>query len=931
MNRLHAIAALLLLGLSASTGIRAQVIWTDPLLPTQTSTVTVYYDASQGNAALAGTSGAVYAHTGVITDKSTGLSDWKFVQGTWGTADPEVEMTSLGGNLYSITYNINTFYGVPAADTVFQLAFVFRNAAGTVVGRDADGGDIYTPVFRNELSVSIVEPAAAVSILEAGENLSVRVAGLLADSLFLYDNGSLVEATDALDFTEIISPSGSGLHELRAVARLGTEEVEQVKSYFVRPPVNVAAVPAGMDHGVNYINDTTVTLVLFAPEKDYVFVLADWNDWAPSLEGYLNRDPDSERWWVTVSSLDPSTWYAYQYLIDGTIQVADYMAELVLDPNNDNFISSATFPDMPDYPSAGSGYVSVLRTVEEPYVWTVTDFEKPDIADLIVYELHVRDFLSIRNYQTLLDTLGYLERLGINAIEFMPLGEFEGNESWGYNPSFHGALDKYYGTKNALKELIDSCHARGIAVILDMVLNHAFGQSPMVRMYFDGDRPAVNSPWFNPIAKHDFNVGYDMNHESAATKKYTRDILRYWIEEYHFDGFRMDLSKGFTQNNTLGNTAAWGAYDASRVAIWKDYADYLWSVDDDAYLILEHFADNSEEKELATYGMMFWGNINHDYRNLAKGSGSSNVSWGVYTSRGWDDPHLLSYMESHDEERMMYTNKTEGNTSEAPEYNVRDLNIGLFRCELAAAMFIPVPGPKMIWQFGELGYDFSIDYNGRTGNKPVKWEYYNEQPRRRLFQVYSALIGLRREFPEVFASTDFVASLAGIVKRINIDHSDMNVTVIGNVAVTEREGVPAFQHTGWWYEYFSGDSLNVTDLSAGMLLEPGEYRLYTDVRLATPEILASIDEVPGPLGYTEIYPNPCAAGQPFAVRFELGEEIEVRASILDINGRLLQTQNFGVLNAGVRGQTLQAPALPGAYLVVLEAGAEKSGSWLVVP
>ncbi len=910
--------------------LSAQVIWTDPPLPTQATTVTVFYDASQGNGALAGTSAAVYAHTGVITDKSTGPSDWKFVQGTWGTDDPDVRMTSLGGDVYSITYNINTFYNVPVTDTVFEMAFVFRNAAGDVVGRDADGSDIYTQVFRNELNVSIINPSSDLTILEPGEDLDVRVAGLLSDSLFLFDNDMLVQATDAPELDVTITPPSTGLHTVRAVAKSGSASVEQTRQYYVRPPVQIAALPPGVDHGVNIIDDSTVTLVLYAPFKDYVFVLGDWNNWQPGDEGYLFQDPDGETWWTTVTGLDPHAWQRYQYLIDGNLQLADYMAELVLDPNNDAGIPDASFPDIPEYPERGLGYVSVFRIQEEPYVWNVTDFVKPAPGDLVVYELHIRDFLSKRNYQTVLDTLPYLQRLGINAIEFMPLNEFEGNESWGYNPSFHGALDKYYGTKNDLKRLIDTCHARGMAVILDMVLNHAFGQSPMVRMYWDSDRPAINSPWFNQVAKHDFNVGFDFNHESPATQKYTKDMLRYWIEEYKFDGYRMDLSKGFTQNNTLGNIGAWNAYDPTRVALWKDYSDYLWSVDPTAYMILEHFSDNTEERELANYGMMFWGNINHDYRNLAKGSGSSNVSWGLYTSRGWNDPHLLSFMESHDEERMMYTNLTEGNTSEAPDYNIRDLRIGLFRCELAAALFFPQPGAKMLWQFGELGYDLSINFNGRTGNKPVRWNYYEEHSRRRLFQVYSALINLRMDYPEVFGTTDFVASLAGIVKRINLNHPDMNVTVIGNVAVTEREGVPAFQHTGWWYDFFSGDSLNVTDLSASITLEPGAYHVFTDVRLAKPELLSGIGETPGPLGWTEIYPNPANPGAQFAVQFELGKTAEVTASILDLQGRLHSTTPFGTLPAGMRGQTLQAPQQPGMYIVELRSEEGVSTARLLV-
>ncbi|MCB0681020.1 MAG: hypothetical protein KDC32_08815, partial [Saprospiraceae bacterium] len=176
------------------------------------------------------------------------------------------------------------------------------------------------------------------------------------------------------------------------------------------------------------------------------------------------------------------------------------------------------------------------------------------------------------DYTTLIDTLDYLQNLGINAIELMPVQEFEGNISWGYNPSFHMALDKYYGPVNEFKRFIDSCHARGMAVILDVVYNHAFGQCPLVQLYFDG-KPTPESPYFNVDATHPFNVGYDFNHESEATRRYIDQVMTYWLEEFRVDGFRFDLSKGFTQVNNPDDVGAWGQYDASRIAILKHYAD----------------------------------------------------------------------------------------------------------------------------------------------------------------------------------------------------------------------------------------------------------------------------------------------------------------------------------------------------------------------
>jgi len=124
--------------------------------------------------------------------------------------------------------------------------------------------------------------------------------------------------------------------------------------------------------------------------------------------------------------------------------------------------------------------------------------------------LLVRDFVAAQNWQTVKDSVAYLKKLGVNAIEVMPFNEFEGNNSWGYNPDFYFAPDKAYGTETALKEFIDECHLQGIAVIMDMVMNHAFGSSPTVQMYWNSalNRPAANNPWHNGVAKHPFNVGY---------------------------------------------------------------------------------------------------------------------------------------------------------------------------------------------------------------------------------------------------------------------------------------------------------------------------------------------------------------------------------------------------------------------------------------
>jgi glycosidase len=593
----------------------------------------------------------------------------------------------------------------------------------------------------------------------------------------------------------------------------------------------IMPLPAGIVDGINYISSTSITFSLYAPGKQNVYLIGDFNNWQVSSPYLMYLTPDSTRWWLTINNLTPQKEYIFQYLVNGTIRIADPYSEKISDPDNDKYITSATYPNLISYPTGKTTQIaSVIQTDQTLYAWKDTAFQKPNKTDLVIYELLVRDFLSTHKYKTLTDTLNYLKNLGVNAIELMPVAEFEGNESWGYNPSFHLAPDKYYGPREDLKAFIDKAHSMGIAVFLDIVLNHVMGSSPLARLYWDAsnNRPASNNPWLNPIPKHDYNVGNDFNHASVATQYYVDRVTSFWLSQYKVDGFRFDLSKGFTQNNTLGDVAGWGHYDQSRINLLERMADKIWMVKPDAYIILEHFADNDEETVLSNYGMLIWGNLNNGYLQSAMGwSDQSDISWGSYKARGWSQPNLITYIESHDEERMMYKNITWGNSSGS--YDVKDLHTALNRVKLASAFFYTIPGPKMLWQFGELGYDVSINYNGRTGNKPIHWEYYSDTSRKDVYKVIAALTKLK-QYP-AFRSSNFTLNVGGLWKSINITDPSMNVTIIGNFNVTSASGIPNFANTGKWYDYLSGDSIVVTNTSSLISLSPGEFHIYTSVKI----------------------------------------------------------------------------------------------------
>ncbi|HET8828898.1 MAG TPA: alpha-amylase family glycosyl hydrolase, partial [Pelobium sp.] len=597
------------------------------------------------------------------------------------------------------------------------------------------------------------------------------------------------------------------------------------------PPTPPIELPAGAKNGVAFINNgTSAIITLTAPKKSTVSLIGDFNNWQNNLHK-MQLASDKTTWFVQIDNLNPDTEYAYQFEIDGNLRVADPYCEKILDPNNDKYISASTYPNLTSYPTGKtSGIVSIMQANQPTYNWKNTSFTRPAKNDLVIYELLIRDFTTQHNYASTLAKLDYLKNLGINTIELMPVNEFEGNSSWGYNPSFYFAPDKYYGTKTALQNFIDECHGKGIAVILDMVLNHSFGQSPMVQMYFKDGAPTAESPWFNSIAKHPYNVGFDFNHESAATRAFSKNVIKFWMEQYKIDGFRFDLSKGFTQKQS-SDDGSFAAYDASRVAIWKEYHSFIKAIDNNNfYTILEHFADAREETELTNEGMMVWANINHNMNEATMGwLGQSDFSWGFFKNHGFaKSDGLVAYIESHDEERLNFKNVSFGNAS--GNYVIKNnLLTSLKRQEMAAAFFFAIPGPKMIWQFGELGYDVSINENGRTGEKPVRWEYFNAPNRKALYNVYAKMIALKKGNP-VFATPNYSTNLTGAIKHIRLNGGNNTIIVVGNFDVIPQKANIDFGSTGNWKDAFGSDislNTNIYDLT----LAPGEYHLYSKAAL----------------------------------------------------------------------------------------------------
>ena len=591
--------------------------------------------------------------------------------------------------------------------------------------------------------------------------------------------------------------------------------------------VLTAPVPAGARDGITY-NDGFVTMILYCPGITTVHAVGSFSNWKQQAKYVCTFTPDKQRCWITLP-IKPKTPLLFQWEIDSKVRVSDPYSEQVCDIN-DKYINNFVYPNMPDYPvDKTTGIITVLRTPQKPFVWSVPTFVKPTTTSMVVYEMFIRDVTNPGTYVGLLEILPRLTELGINAIELMPIMEFEGNESWGYNVSHLLALDKVYGTPNACKTFIDECHKRGIAVILDIVLNHQFGQSPLINIWGSVMGPTAQNPYFNMVPKHPFNVGYDFNHESLATQAYVKRVLEYWVQEFHIDGYRFDLSKGITQHDSGNDWAQMANYDASRLDIWRGYKQHMHSIDPTTMMILEHFADEQEEHELSAMGFLLWANANSAGAHCLGAQPDQDIAGGVYApGRGHQWHCLVGYIESHDEERTTYRALHEGLHS--ANYDTQNLETLIQRMETTLALLLCVPGPKLLWQFNEVAYPISVNVHGRLGRKPSGMPYVTDAKRSKLLQNISALIKAHINLSP-FSTYECNAQTHEALKSIVLQHPDGDVVYVANFGLESAEVQIPFTHEGWWIEFVTSNEEHITGELNNIVLNAGEYRLYSTFRL----------------------------------------------------------------------------------------------------
>ena len=921
---------LILLVFFATIGSFAQVTTVpSPVLADQAATITF----NKTGTGLAAYTGVIYAYIGVTVN---GVR-FQNIKGSTNFVSPlHPQLTQVGTSsnyTLAISPDLYTYFGVPTNSSITEICVVFRSADGTL----QTSPDIFIPVgaFQYNLTSPVLNSS---NIIASGSNVAItanNTNGVATYQLFV--NGSATalntQTTSSYSFTDT-NVTVNKNYELKVTQ--GNTTFTAKFSVIINPGSVTGSIPAGLVDGINYnpTDPTRATLVLNAPLKSFVYVAGSFNNWQPTAAFAMKRDTaaGSTKYWLELTGLTPGQIYAYQYWVcdvvnlpansPAIVKTADPFSTLVLSPFDDpEIVTLGVFPGLPVYATIAPGQereVSVLQTGPNnlfSYNWSsaTTNFVKPKKKDLVFYEVLVRDFDANRTYQDLINKIDYFKNLKINAIKIMPVMEFEGNLSWGYNTVYHMALDKRYGPPAKLKEFIDLCHQNGIAVVLDLALNHVFGRSPLERMWMldpdndgwantntNGERTTSENPYINLTPKHSYNVGSDINHFRETgpggnlANTYSIRTIQYWINEFKIDGYRWDLTKGFTNACSSSDEVCTNNYQSDRVAKMKWYADNQWAADPNSLVIFEHLGTGgsaSEEVEWANYqrsgdskGIMQWRKMTDPYANLLKGNFADLSAVTDPSDR------MIGYAESHDEERVVYKALTEAGQTQGNLFKVHQ------RLPAMGAVLLLVPGPKMIWHFGALGWDRSL-WTCNNGNvsfsnpdckldtKPQpQWieNWLQDANRSAIYNAWAKMINLKKSEPvfengqfswnlattgsprlDVWTSTSQTADLSYVFVRTNFSDNTLNTA-------------GGFPFTGTWYNLMDNSTINVTSNSQNISIEPGGFRVYGNKAstLSSEEFHSNSN--------LSLYPNPTSGS------FSINGQVS-KVTIYSITGQLVKS------------------------------------------
>lgn len=439
------------------------------------------------------------------------------------------------------------------------------------------------------------------------------------------------------------------------------------------------------------------------------------------------------------------------------------------------------------------------QPIIDDYVWQHDDKALPSNEELVIYELLVKDFSGGEDdpyprgkFKHVVEKLDYLCDLGINAIELMPIQEFPGDEGWGYNPRYYFAVESSYGSTADLKHLIDECHARGIRVILDIILNHSDYEAPLTQIdYSYWYRKDPKDPDFNWGPEFDYDH-YDENLDLCPAQEFVKEVVRFWITEYHIDGFRFDAVKQMGHFDFLRQLTD----ETSKLAHPKPF-----------FNIGELIPEVPEATNLEGPLDACWRDgFQHQVVPMLWGEDT-----GIETLKELIDAkrsgymgavNAINYLSNHDHDHLM---------AQLANHEVFD-DAAFKRAKLGAAIVMTAMGIPLVWMGEEFG-----SYKSKTLDPAkIDWSLLENDRNHSLWENYRGLISLRKENHalrtnnvEFFHENPDNKVIAFV--RWNDEGSRIVVVINFSNQYLADYKIPNFPHDGTWHEWINDYDVEVND------------------------------------------------------------------------------------------------------------------------
>ncbi|MDY6930555.1 MAG: alpha-amylase family glycosyl hydrolase [Halobacteriota archaeon] len=403
--------------------------------------------------------------------------------------------------------------------------------------------------------------------------------------------------------------------------------------------------------------------------------------------------------------------------------------------------------------SSGRGTFSAFELGDDgSFEWEDGEFSVPKVDDMVIYELMVGEFNN--DFEGVISRLDYLESIGVNVIEFMPVTNTKEAFRWGYMPLSYFAPEDRYGRPTDMKRMINECHKKDIAVILDAVYAHGHHDFAYNTVY---NGLGVENPMMGHFAEDAFGLGTDYNKQ--FTREFFYNVNCYWLDEYHVDGFRYDYVPGF-YDSPEGNGYASLVYNTYQYS--KDIPRF--SFDEGGYSRIIQCAEHLPDPQgiiSNTYSNCCWQNLFMDEAiSMAHGNHfnekfahllchvSPNYSYEYHNPSNDErfPVNVLQYIETHDHSRFINNYGLVDETDalglkfgdRGKWYKLQPYVIALYTCQ----------GIPMLWQGQEFGENYSVPGYGPGRvflHRPIHWEYFYDDAGRGLIRLHRKMGAIRRK------------------------------------------------------------------------------------------------------------------------------------------------------------------------------------------